>query len=125
MSESLRNSEHAMNPLLQEVPSLRLANIGRIWSGTGNETQEPRMWQLRPVVHAKDGNVRGIDCPVRGVWLWAFAVLLIHPIIDEGLIESAGSTKHLLLCSGSAEDATTGLDSVGEVQGKRPQPAVH
>jgi hypothetical protein len=33
------------------------------------------MRQLRPVVHAKDGNVGGINRPVPRIWLWALAAL--------------------------------------------------
>jgi hypothetical protein len=51
------------------------------------------MWQLRPVIRAKDRNVRRVDCPVRGVWLGAFPMLPIHRISDECLMESAGSTE--------------------------------
>src|SRR5262245_22327739 len=50
---------------------------------------------------------------------------LIHPIIDECLIESARSTQHLLLRSRSAQEPSTGIDTVGEIQGKRAQPQGH
>ena len=83
------------------------------------------MWQLRSVIRTKDGNVRGINCPIRRVRLLALAVLLIHRIVDECLIESAGSTKHLLLGSGSAQQTPAGGDTVGEIQGKRAQSALH
>ena len=53
----------------------------------------------------------------------AVAVLLIHRIAGECLIESAGSTQHLLLRSGPEKEAATGLDTVGEIQGKRSQTA--
>ena len=80
---------------------------------------------VHPVVRAKDGNVRRIDYPFRGILFWTSAVLPIHRIVDECLMKSTGPTKHLLLRSGSAKETTTGLDSVGEIQGKRPQSAGH
>ena len=74
---------------------------------------------------AKDGHVRRIDGPIRRVRPWPLAVLLIHRIAGECLIESAGSTQHLLLCSGSHKEAAAGLDTVGEIQGKRSQSALN
>jgi hypothetical protein len=53
--------------------------------------------------------------------LRTFAVLLVHGIVDECLIQSAGATQDLLLCSGSAHEASTGLNTVGEIQSKRPE----
>jgi hypothetical protein len=52
-------------------------------------------------------------------------VLLIHRIADEYLIESAGSTQHLLPRSGPRNEAATGMDTVGEIQGKRSQSALN
>jgi hypothetical protein len=48
-------------------------------------------------------------------------MLLIHRIVDQGLMEGAGSTEHLLLRSGSAQETSTRKEAISEIQGKRAQ----
>ncbi len=114
-----------MNPSLQEVPRSWLTNSRRIRCGAGDETQQPGMFKFRSVILSKDGNVRRVDCPIRRIPLMPLPVVVIHGIADQCLPECAGSTEHLLLRSGPIKEASARVDTIREVQGKRPQPALN
>ena len=83
------------------------------------------MFQFRSVIPSKDENMRGTDCRIRSIPLMPLPVVLIHGIADQRMPEAAGSTEHLLLCSGPAKEAAAGLDAVREVQSKRPHSALN
>jgi hypothetical protein len=110
-----------MNPFLEEVSGQWLAKVGRVRSGARDEAEKPGLPQLRPVIQAKDRNVWRIDSPVGRVGHRAFSVLLIHRIANECVVERAGATQHFLLRSGAAKKTSTGMNTVGKIQGKRTQ----
>ena len=58
VAESLRNREHAMNPLLQQVAGFRLADPRCDGCRTCNEAQRPSLIQLCAVVFPKNRNIR-------------------------------------------------------------------
>ena len=114
-----------MNPSLQEVPGLRLTNGRRIRGGACDEAQQPGVFQFHSVIPSKDGNIWGIDCPIRSIPLMPLSVVLIHGIADQRMPEGTGSTEHLFLRSGPAKEAAAGVHTIREVQGKRPHPALN
>ena len=114
-----------MYAFLQEVSGLWLTNVGRIRGSTRHEAQGPGMRKLRAVIRAKDGNLRGIDGPIGRIRSWALAVLFIHPITNDGLVEGTGSAQHLLLSFSPVQEAPAGMDTVGEIQGKRAQASLN
>ena len=52
-------------------------------------------------------------------------MLLVHRVADQCLVKSAGSTKHFLLRTGTAKETSSGMNTVGEIQGKRSQTSLY
>ena len=119
------DGEHAVNSFLQKISGSRLANNGSIRGSTRNDAQQPKFLYRRSVIRSKDRNVGRIDRPIRRIRLWTLSVLLVHRVVDQCLVKSAGSTKHFLLRSGTAKEAPSGMNTVGEIQGKRPQTSLY
>tara|TARA_B100000809_G_scaffold258289_1_gene301246 strand:- start:1009 stop:1176 length:168 start_codon:yes stop_codon:yes gene_type:complete len=47
-------------------------------------------------------------------------MFLVHRVAGERVVESAGAAKHLLLGSGTMEEAATRVNPIGKIQRQRP-----
>ena len=113
-----------VDALLQEISCQWLAEGGRIRRGTGQETEKPRLLQLRAVVSPKDRHVRRIDDPIRRVAVCANAVCSVHGVADERRVKRAGAAQRFLLRPCSGQKAAARLHAVREVQRQRIHSAV-
>ena len=115
------DGEHAPDALPQQIARLRLADVGRVRRCAGDGVQLPRRLQFSADVGPEDGYVRRIDHPIRGIRSPAPPVFGIHRVVNQGLEQGTGTTKYLLLGSGTAQEAPARERSVSEVQRERPQ----
>src|SRR5262245_40239031 len=74
-------------------------------------------------IRSKDRNIRRAYCPIGRIRSWASAVFVVHWIASQRLIQATGAAKHLLLRSGTAEEAAASLNTIRKVQRKRLQSA--
>jgi len=121
MAERPRDREQPVNPPLQQVPGLGLANGRSVGRGTADEAEEPRLLKRDSVIGPKDRNSRRIDYPIGGIRTGAPAMGLVHRVADQGVIQRAGPTENFLLGARASEKAAPGLNAVREVESEGPQ----